>query len=78
MRRGFFNLASLNNLPIFLVPKQHNTNYFTRWNPTPGARISAFIVIALNPVISCMKLLYPLNEKDAWAFFTLYNYNLAH
>jgi hypothetical protein len=35
-------------------------------------------MVALDPVISCMKLLHPLNKKDPRTFFTFNNYNLAN
>jgi hypothetical protein len=35
-------------------------------------------MVALYPVISCMKLLHTLNEKDSWAFFALNNNGLAN
>jgi hypothetical protein len=35
-------------------------------------------MVALDPVISCMKLLHTLNKKDPGSFFALNNYNLAN
>jgi hypothetical protein len=64
--------------PAPLVPKQHNTNNLISWNPSPAARISAFLTIALHPVITCMELLHTLDKKDPWSLFALNNYNLAN
>jgi hypothetical protein len=45
-------------------------------NPTPRARIGAFIIIAFDPIITSMSFLNSLDKKDSGTFFT-FNYSDA-